>query len=99
MFPLWGGSCIRKPSHLGQQRARRIGLFCQLALRHIFIAHEFSADLIMGIPIHRRCRGPESNILFSHYFEQSCTFVMTQKPHGTFYSVVRRKIGRLNVII
>jgi len=53
----------------------------------------------MSIPIHRRCRDPESNILFSHYFEQSCTFPMTQKPHGTFYSVVRRKIGRLNVIM
>lgn len=53
----------------------------------------------MGIPIHRRCRGPESNILFSHYFEESCVLLMTQKPRGTFYSAVRRKIGDLNVIM
>jgi len=64
-----------------------------------FIAHGFSADLIMGIPIHRRCRGLESNTPFSHCFEELCARSMTQKPHGTFYSVVNRKIGDLNVIM
>ena len=53
----------------------------------------------MGIPIHRHCHGSESNIPFSHCFEELCARSMTQKPHGTFYGVVHRKIGDLNVIM
>ena len=53
----------------------------------------------MGTFIHRRYRGPDSDITFSYCFEELCTRSMTQKPHGTFFSVVHRKIGDLNVIM
>ena len=35
----------------------------------------------------------------SDCFEKLCTRPMTQKPHGLFFSVVRRKIGDHDVIM
>jgi len=40
-----------------------------------------------------------SNTTFSYCFEEVCARSMTKKLYGTFYSVVRRKIGSLDVIM
>ena len=53
----------------------------------------------MGIPSYCCCRGPGSNITFSHCFEEMCTRSTTQKSYGTFFSVVHRKIDDLNIIM
>jgi len=42
---------------------------------------------------------PHSGPYYGHCFEELCARPMTQKPYGTFYSVVHRKIGDLNVIM
>ena len=62
------------------------------------LAHRSSADLTMGIP-HHRLRDSGSNITSSYCFEELCTRSMTQKRHGTFFSVVRRNIGGLGIIM
>ena len=53
----------------------------------------------MGIPSHRCFCDPISDITFRYCFEELCTRSMTRKPHGTFYSIVHRNIGGLNVIM
>jgi len=53
----------------------------------------------MGMPSHRRHRGTDTDITLSHCFEKLCTRSRTRKPHGTFYSVVSREIGDLNIIM
>jgi len=40
-------------------------------------------------------RGP----YYGYCFEKACTQPKTEKPHGTFFSVVRRKISDLTVIM
>jgi hypothetical protein len=53
----------------------------------------------MGISIRRLRHGPDSNITYSYCFEELCTRSMTRGPHGTFFSIIHRKIGDLNVIM
>jgi hypothetical protein len=45
------------------------------------------------------CTSVGSNITLSDSFEKLCTRPMTEKTHGTFFSVVRRKIGDHDVIM
>lgn len=52
----------------------------------------------MGMPSHNR-HDPGTDILLSYCFEELCTHSTARQPHGTFYSVVSRKIGGLNVIM
>lgn len=55
----------------------------------------------MGTP-HCHClRVSTSNpgIIYSDCFEKLCARPVTEEPHGTFFSVVRRKIGDLDVIM
>ena len=52
----------------------------------------------MGIPSHSR-HDPGSNITLSYCFEELCAHSTAEKPHGTFYSVVSRRIGELNIIM
>ena len=40
-----------------------------------------------------------ADITLSHCFEKLCTRSRTQKPHGTFYSVVSRAIDEINIIM
>jgi len=40
-----------------------------------------------------------ADITLSHCFEKLCTRSRTQKPHGTFYSVVSREIDEINIIM
>ena len=52
----------------------------------------------MGMPS-RNCHDPSPNVTLSYCFEELCAHSTAEKPHGTFYSVVSRKIGNLNVIM
>jgi len=52
----------------------------------------------MGIYPYTR-HDPGSNITLSYCFEELCAHSTAKKPHGTFYSVVSRKIGGLDVIM
>lgn len=53
----------------------------------------------MGISSHHRRRDSGSNTTYSHCFEELCTHSITEKPHGIFFSVVRRKFDDLNIIM
>jgi hypothetical protein len=53
----------------------------------------------MGMPSRRCRRDPDSNVTHSYCFEELCTRSTAQKDHGTFYSIVGRKIGGLNIIM
>ena len=66
---------------------------------HVAIAYIFSAVLTTGIPSHRRRRDFSPNISLSYCFEELCTGSTVQEPHGTFFSIVSRKIGGLNIIM
>lgn len=50
------------------------------------------------IPLYIR-HDPGTNIALSYCFEELCARSTAEKPHGTFFSVVTRKIGELNVIM
>ena len=52
----------------------------------------------MGISLHIR-HDSGTEIALSYCFEELCARSMAEKPHGTFFSVVTRKIGELNVIM
>ncbi|KAF9651206.1 hypothetical protein BDM02DRAFT_901105 [Thelephora ganbajun] len=56
-------------------------------------------DLTMGISSRRRRHDSGSDITFSDCFEILCTRSTMQKHRGTFFSIVRRKIGDLNIIM
>jgi len=42
---------------------------------------------------------PGTNATLSYCFEELCAHSTAEKLHGTFFSVVTRKIGELNVIM
>ena len=50
------------------------------------------------IPLYIR-HDPGTNIALSYCFEELCTGSTVQEPHGTFFSIVSRKIGGLNIIM
>jgi len=52
----------------------------------------------MGMPSHSRY-DPGPDITLSYCFEELCAHSTAKKPHGTFFSIVTRKIGELNIIM
>jgi len=55
----------------------------------------------MGIPSPNCRHNPDSDFMLSYRFELECTqqTVETNLSRSTFYTVVRRKIGELNIIM
>ena len=52
----------------------------------------------MGM-LSRSRHDPGPDITLSYCFEELCARSTAEKPHGTFFSVVTRKIGELNIIM
>jgi len=98
MFPLWEGSCTFSGGPLSCGEKSSIGSFGWSTHAHIPIAHEFIVDPTMGITLHTR-HDPGTDVALSYCFEELCARSTAKKPHGTFFSVVTRKVGELNVIM
>ena len=68
---------------------------------NFIIANELLADRTMGTLNHHYPGGSSSDpeMIFSDCFEKLCARSTTQERHGTFFSVVHRKIGDLDIIM
>ena len=60
---------------------------------------QLSAVLTLGTPLHGYFYDSTPDTTPSYCFEELCTNSTAQKPHGTFYSVVSRRIGELDIIM